>query len=390
MSVGAVATRAATGASVVLPSSSGGSRELRLSEPVDWQRPNGPARSRQAYAAAHVVPVEGDPTAIDWDATLAVRQRLWGWGLGVAEAMDTAQRGSALSWPAARELVRRACADAAAVGGAIVAGVATDSMPAGDPVTLTGVRDAYLHQLEQVEAAGAGAVLMASRSLCATARDADDYRQVYAEVLDQAARPVLLHWLGEVFDPALRGYWGAVDPWEALSTVLAVIERDPAKVSGIKLSVLDAPLERELRRRLPEGVLLYTGDDLNYPDLVRGDESGVSHALLGVLDAIAPAAATALHALDADDLRTYDEVMGSTLTLARTLFEAPTPAYKTGLVLLAWLNGQQESFTMLGGAQADRGLEHLGRVLEAADHAGLLTDPGLAARRWGDLVGAGR
>ncbi|MER7334652.1 MULTISPECIES: DUF993 family protein [unclassified Micromonospora] len=342
--------------------------------------------SRVAYAAAHVVAdpraenVPGAPAAVDWDATLAFRRHLWSYGFGVAEAMDTAQRGMGLDYPAARELVRRSAAAARAEGGTICAGVATDQLPAG-PATLDEIRKAYAEQLADVQDAGARPVLMCSRHLAAAARSAADYLDVYGRLLADADGPVVLHWLGPAFDPALAGYWGDVDPVRAADTVVALIGAHASRVDGVKLSLLDEDFEVALRRRLPAGVRLYTGDDFNYPTLIRGDGEGHSDALLGVLAAIAPPAAAGLRALDAGDLATYDRILASTLPLARHLFDAPTFYYKTGIVFLAWLAGHQDHFTMVGGLQAGRSPVHLGRLLRLADAAGLLPDAELAAHR---------
>ncbi|WP_416903683.1 DUF993 family protein [Micromonospora echinospora] len=342
--------------------------------------------SRVAYAAAHVVAdpraenVPGTPATVDWDATLAFRRHLWSYGFGVAEAMDTAQRGMGMDYPAARELVRRSAAAARAEGGAICAGVATDQLPPG-PATLDEIRKAYAEQLADVQDAGAQPVLMCSRHLAAAARSADDYLDVYGRLLADADGPVVLHWLGPAFDPALTGYWGDVDPVRAAETVVALIDAHASRVDGIKLSLLDEDFEIALRRRLPAGVRLYTGDDFNYPALIRGDGEGHSDALLGVLAAIAPPAAAALRALDTGDLATYDRILAPTLPLARHLFGAPTFYYKTGIVFLAWLAGHQDHFTMVGGLQSGRSPAHLGRLLRLADAAGLLPDAELAAHR---------
>jgi hypothetical protein len=328
-----------------------------------------PPRTRVAFAAAHVVAdVDG---GIDWEATLAFRHHLWAYGLGVAEAMDTAQRGMGLDWPAARELIRRTAAER---GGRLAAGAGTDH---AQPRTLADVRAAYEHQCELIEGAGAQAIVTASRALAAISRGPDDYREVYGAVLSQLERPAILHWLGDTFDPALAGYWGSTNLDEAAETLLAIIEADADKVDGVKVSLLDADREVELRRRLPEGVRLYTGDDFNYPELIA---SG-SDALLGIFDAIAPAAAAALHALDAGDRAEYDRILEPTVPLARRLFEPPTYNYKTGIVFLAWLNGHQDRFTMLGGMERARPVEHLADVYALADRAGLLRDPELARAR---------
>jgi len=362
---------------------------------AEYATPGAAFTSRVAYAAAHVVAdpraenVPGTPAVLDWDATLAFRRHLWAHGFGVAEAMDTAQRGMGLDYPAARELVRRSAAEARAAGGAIVAGVATDQLPPG-PASLDDVRKAYAEQLADTQEAGARPVLMCSRHLAAVARAADDYLEVYGRLIADADGPVVLHWLGPAFDPALRGYWGDEDPRRAMDTVVGLIEAHAAKVDGIKLSLLDEELEVELRRRLPAGVRMYTGDDFNYPSLIRGDEVSYSDALLGVFAAVAPPAAAALRALDAGDLAAYDRILGPTLPLSRHLFGAPTFYYKTGVVFLAWLAGHQDHFTMVGGLQSGRSPVHLARLVRLADAAGLLPDAELAARRlraWAATVG---
>ncbi|BCJ43419.1 hypothetical protein GCM10010168_42710 [Actinoplanes ianthinogenes] len=348
-----------------------------------WENPETPPRTRFAYAAAHVVAdpraenAPGAPAVLDWEATLAFRHHLWSHGLGVAEAMDTAQRGMGLDYAATKELIRRS---AAAAGGRIVAGVATDQLAPG-PVTLDQVHRAYAEQLADVLTAGAGPVLMCSRHLAATARDADDYLTIYRSLLDTSDKPVILHWLGTAFDPALEGYWGSSDVDKATETVLELITANPAKVDGIKISLLDAGHEIRLRRRLPAGVRLYTGDDFNYPELIRGDEQGHSDALLGIFAAIAPAAAAAFAALDRGDLDEYDRIFAPTVPLSRHIFEKPTFYYKTGIVFLAWLAGHQSHFTMVGGLQSGRSVPHFARLVELADAAGLLPDPDLAAHR---------
>jgi hypothetical protein len=353
---------------------------------AQWSVPGGPFTARVAYAAAPVVAdpaaenVPGAPPVLDWDATLAFRRHLWSYGFGVAEAMDTAQRGMGLDYPVARELIRRSAREAAAVGGAIVAGVATDQLEPG-PARLDEIRKAYGEQLSDVQEAGAGPVLMCSRQLAAAARSARDYLDVYGRLLDDSTAPVILHWLGPAFDPLLAGYWGADDPDRAADTVLELIGAHPGRVDGIKLSLLDEDFEVALRRRLPAGVRLYTGDDFHYPALIRGDGQGHSDALLGILAAIAPPAAAALRALDAGDAEGYDRVLAPTVTLSRQLFAAPTWFYKTGIVFLSWLAGRQEHFTMVAGAQSGRSPAHLARLLRLADAAGLLPDADLAAHR---------
>jgi hypothetical protein len=355
---------------------------------AQWATPGEPFTRRIAYAAAHVVAdpaaenIPGAPPALDWDATLAFRRHLWAHGFGVAEAMDTAQRGMGLDYPTARELIRRSAREAAAVGGAVVAGVATDQLPPG-PATLEEIRKAYGEQLSDVQEAGARPVLMCSRHLAAAADGAEDYLDVYGRLIADSDRPVLLHWLGQAFDPQLAGYWGSGSRWRAADTVAELVAAHPGKVDGIKLSLLDEEFEVAMRRRLPEGVRLYTGDDFNYPILIRGDERGHSEALLGVFAAIAPAAAAALRALDAGDLSAYDRILAPTVTLSRHLFETPTWYYKTGIVFLSWLAGHQDHFTMVGGVQSGRSPSHLAELLRLADAAGLLPDADLAAHRAG-------
>ncbi|WP_443035212.1 dihydrodipicolinate synthase family protein [Streptomyces sp. BE20] len=358
----------------------------RMSEPAPLPAAMTPVTSRVVYAAAHVVAdplgpnAPGAPAAVDWDTTLAFRRHLWSLGLGVADAMDTAQRGMGLDWPATRELITRSGAEARATGGRLACGVGTDQLAPGTH-TLDTITAAYEEQLAVVEDAGARPILMASRALARTARGADDYLRVYGDLIARSARPVILHWLGEMFDPALTGYWGSPDLDTATATVLTLIASAPDRIDGIKVSLLDADREIALRRALPSGVRLYTGDDFNYPALIRGDELGHSDALLGVFDPIAPVAAAALRALDAGDLDRYDALFAPTLPLARHLFAAPTYHYKTGIVLLAWLAGHQDHFTMVGGAQAARSVPHLVELFRLADTAGVLPDPELAADR---------
>ncbi|GAB2454902.1 dihydrodipicolinate synthase family protein [Streptosporangium sandarakinum] len=365
----------------------GGEHTLR--EPVAWERPAGPPRGRVVYAAAHVVAdplgdnTPGAPAAVDWDATLRFRRHLWSYGLRVADAMDTAQRNMGLDWPATRELIRRSAAAAAELGDPaelVACGAGTDHAPGA--ATLEEVTAAYTEQAETVREAGAGVILMASRQLAAIARGPEDYHAVYGKLLSQADRPVILHWLGEMFDPNLAGYWGSRDVAEATASFLELIREHAAVVEGVKVSLLDAGHEVALRAALPEGVRLYTGDDFNYPSLIA---SG-SHALLGIFDAIAPAAAAALAALDAGDTARYDEIMGPTVPLSRKIFETPTYHYKTGIVFLAWLNGHQDAFTMVNGAQASRSLPHLAEVFRLADRAGLLADPEMAVHRMRSLL----
>ncbi|MYT28210.1 dihydrodipicolinate synthase family protein [Streptomyces sp. MspMP-M5] len=362
-------------------------------------------RSRTVFAAAHVVAdpradttPEG-PAALDWDATLAFRHHLWAHGLGVAEAMDTAQRGAGLDWPRAAELIRRTAAEARAVGGRLACGVGTDQLPPRG-ATLAGVRAAYEEQLAVAEDAGARPVLMASRQLAALGAGPDAYRDLYGHLLRQTTRPVILHWLGPMFDPALAGYWGSPDLDAATETLLGIIADRPGAVDGVKVSLLDASREVRLRRRLKAvgaaagtsgkkkgaGVRCYTGDDLHYPELIAGDAHGFSDALLGVFDPLAPLAAEALRRLDAGDPAGFRAVLDPTLPLARHLFAPPTRYYKTGVVLLAWLAGHQSHFTMVGGLQSARSLPHLRRAHELAAALGLFPDPDLAAARMRALL----
>jgi hypothetical protein len=347
-----------------------------------------PPRTRSVYAAAHVVanpfaePAEhGTSTAIDWDATLAFREHLWSLGLGVADAMDTAQRGGGLDWPLAKELIRRSGSAARARGGSILCGALTDQLDPARQWSSTQLVDAYLEQASWIREHAGTPVLMASRQLAASARSADDYQLVYDEVIRQTEGPVFLHWLGEAFDPSLGAYWGSTDLDEAAETFLALVHRHEDRVEGVKISLLDAQREIDLRRRLPASVLMHTGDDFNYVPLIAGDEQGHSHALLGVFDALAAPARAALALLDDGDVEGYRRLLEPTVPLARHLFASPTSAYKTGVVFLAWLNGHQSHFHMLAHAENQRSVTHLAEVFRLADRAGALADPDLAVRR---------
>jgi len=345
-----------------------------------------PARTRVAYAAAHVVAdplAPGSPVtsaAIDWDATLAYRHHLWDLGLGVAEAMDTAQRGTGLPPELVPELIRRSVQAAQSRNAAIVCAAATDSLPPG-PASLEDIVRAYRAQCDLIEEAGGRVVLMASRQLAAAAADAGDYEHVYGRVLRGLARPAILHWLGPAFDPALAGYWGSADVPEAAKVVTRVIEDNADRVDGIKVSLLAADAEVALRRAVPPPVRVYTGDDFNYPALIRGDGTRHSDALLGVFDAIAPLAAMALRSLDAGDEDGFEAVLAPTVPLARKLFEAPTYHYKAGIVFLAFLRGFQAHFRMVAGMESARSAVHLAEVFRLADQAGLFPDPEFAAGR---------
>ncbi|MCB0635070.1 MAG: dihydrodipicolinate synthase family protein, partial [Lewinella sp.] len=320
---------------------------------------------------------------LDWDATLNYRRHLWSLGLGVADAMDTAQRGMGLDWTISLDLIRHSVDAARDFGpGALLAcGAGTDHLAPAPGVTVDDVLAAYEHQCAAVEGAGSRIILMASRALAACASGPDDYRRVYGRVLDQVKEPVILHWLGDMFDPALAGYWGHADLDAATEVCLAVMTDHAAKVDGIKVSLLDDRREIDLRRRLPEGVRMYTGDDFNYADLIAGDDQGHSDALLGIFDAIAPAASAALSALGRGDLATYHDILAPTVPLSRHIFRAPTRFYKTGIVFLAYLNGHQDHFVMVGGQQSARSAVHLAELFRLADAAGLLADPDMACRR---------
>jgi len=366
-----------------------GSYEPRTT-PLDLTPDGAPLASRTVFSAAHVVAdpyadiSPDDPVAVDWDATLAFRRHLWSHGLGVAEAMDTAQRGMGLDWAGAAELIRRSAAEAKSVGGRIACGVGTDQLTG--PATLPEVRAAYEEQLALVEESGAQAILMASRALAAAANGPEDYLETYAHLLCQATEPVVLHWLGPMFDPALEGYWGSADLDAATDTFLKVIAEHPDKVDGIKISLLDAEREIDVRRRLPSGVRCYTGDDFNYPELIAGDDRGFSHALLGIFDPLGPLAAHAVRVLDTGDVQGFRDLLDPTVELSRHLFQAPTRFYKTGVVFLAWLAGHQDHFTMVGGLQSARSLPHLAKAYELADRLGLFPDPELAESRMRALL----
>ncbi len=377
-----------------LPRSDGSLHDYTLRAAAVWTPPPPGTRfNRVAYAAAHIVadPLStADPwlqPAIDWDATLAYRDYLWSLGLGVAEAMDTAQRGMGLDWPASLELIDRSLAAARATPGAMIAcGAGTDHLEPRPATTLADVIAAYELQCEAVESRGGRVILMASRALAACARAPDDYARVYERVLSGLRQPAILHWLGEMFDPALAGYWGHADLDRASEVCLEVIRANAAKIDGIKVSLLDKHREIALRRRLPAGVRMYTGDDFNFAELIAGDAAGYSDALLGIFDPIAPAAAAALAALAAGNPAEFDAILAPTVPLSRHVFAAPTRFYKTGVVFLAWLNGRQSHFVMVGGQQSARSLLHLVELFRLADVAGLLADPAMACNRMQTLL----
>jgi len=378
--------------SIRLPVEGRALETYQVREPRWFERPARPF-TRIAYAAAHVV---ADPwstrepcleAAVDWDATIAFRRHLWSWGLGVAEAMDTAQRGMGMDWNASLELIRRTLGAAKSVPDAVVGcGAGTDHLAPDPSLGIERVIAAYEEQCAAVEKLGGRIVLMASRALAACAKSPDDYARVYDRVLAQVREPVIIHWLGEMFDPALAGYWGHADHGKAMDVCLDVIRKSAAKVDGIKVSLLDQDKEIAMRRRLPKGVRMYTGDDFNFAELIEGDGEGHSDALLGIFDAIAPAASGALSALAGGDRAAYHDILAPTVPLSRHIFQAPTRFYKTGVVFLAWLNGHQEHFVMVGGQESARSLLHFAELFRLADQAGLLADPALACRRMRQLL----
>ncbi|MBT3788465.1 MAG: dihydrodipicolinate synthase family protein [Alphaproteobacteria bacterium] len=374
---------------VSLPTADGGVEEYEAGEPLEFVTSAAGAFPRIAYSAAHVVSdpyADCDPwleTAIDWDATIEYRRHLWSLGMGVAEAMDTAQRGMGLDWPTSLELIKRSVDAAKDFGeGALIAsGAGTDHIAPDPSLTVDDIIAAYEEQCAAVEAAGGRIILMASRALAAAAKTPDDYAKVYARVLGQVKEPVIIHWLGEMFDPALAGYWGDEDHLKAMDVCLDVLADNTDKIDGIKISLLDDQKEIAMRRRLPDGVRMYTGDDFNYPDLIAGDDQGYSDALLGIFDAIAPAASAALTAMGQGNLQRYHDILAPTVPLSRHIFKAPTRFYKTGVVFMAYLNGHQDHFTMVGGQQSTRSALHLAELFRLADKAGLLADPEEACAR---------
>jgi Protein of unknown function (DUF993) len=371
-----------------LPRSDGTVALYSASTPPALPATAGPLRSRIAYAAVHVVAdplADGNPTldcAVDWERTLAFRRHVYGLGLAVAEAMDTAQRGMGMSWEATKELIGRSLADARTIPGArIGCGVGTDQLVPAPGVTLDQVERAYEEQVAWVERHGGHVILMASRALAACAKGPEDYVRVYGRILCQVAHPVIIHWLGDMFDPALEGYWGSPSLDVAMDVLLAIVRDHAAKVDGVKLSLLDQKREIALRRQFPPGVHMYSGDDFDYPTTIRGDEHGHSDALLGIFDVIAPAASAALHALDEGDLPRYEAIFAPTLPLSRHLFGSPTRFYKTGVVFVAYLNGHQSHFRMVGGLESARSVVHLAEIFRLADQAGILRDPDQATER---------
>jgi Protein of unknown function (DUF993) len=373
-------------ATINLPQANGTLQGYTLREAPIFAKPRR-LESRTVYAAAHVVadPLGenclGAPAVLDWEKTLAFRHHLWSLGLGVAEAMDTAQRGMGLDWTTTKELIRRSAADAKLTQNPIACGAGTDQLSDGRRYPLQEIVTAYLEQCEVIETAGARVILMASRALAASANHAEDYERVYDDILTKISRPVILHWLGAMFDPALDGYWGSRNLDQAAEICLKIIEEHAAKIDGIKISVLDKEREIRLRERLPTGVKLYSGDDFHYPELILGDGSGFSHALLGIFDGIAAAAAAGVGALDQGDIPLFRQILEPTVPLARHIFRMPTYYYKTGLTFLAYLNGHQDHFRMVGGLESGRSVIHLCETLNLADQAGVLRDPHLAIQR---------
>jgi hypothetical protein len=385
--------------SLQLPDPSGRLAAYTLRGTTPVKPPAGVKFNRIAYSAAHVVAdplAKIDPwldCAVDWDATIAYRRHLWSLGLGVAEAMDTAQRGMGLDWPTSLELIRRSIDASRDVPGAFLAsGCGTDHLALDAVRTVDEVIRGYEEQMEAIEKLGGKLIVMASRALARVATSPADYERVYDRILSQARQPVVLHWLGDMFDPALKGYWGSADADTAMETALGIIRAHAAKVDGIKISLLDKDKEIAMRRRLPAGVRMYTGDDFNYAELIAGDGAGSepthgkSDALLGIFDAIAPAASAALGELAQGNTEKFHAILGPTVPLSRHIFAAPTRFYKTGVVFMAWLNGHQKHFSMVGGQQSTRSLQHLAELFRLADAANLLEQPELAVRRMKTLL----
>ena len=379
--------RPRAGLTIALPRADRSIENFSVSTPADFpQKVNAPL-NRVAFAAAHVVAdplADVDPwldTAVDWDRTIAFREHLWDLGFGVAEAMDTAQRGMGMSWPLSLELIQRSVAAAKPRNALVFSGAGTDQLAPESAKSIDDVIRAYEEQIEAIESFGGRIILMASRALARVAQTGDDYRKVYNRVLSQVKEPVIIHWLGDMFDPALAGYWRAKDSNAAMDVAVEIINANAAKIDGVKISLLDKDKEIDMRRRLAPGVRMYTGDDFNYAELIAGDDQGYSDALLGIFDAIAPAAAAALVALSKNDGQTFHDILGPTVPLSRHIFRAPTRFYKTGVVFMAYLNGHQDHFTMIGGQESTRSTLHLAEIFRLADAAGLLRDPELAVER---------
>ncbi len=378
---------------IVLPNSDGTTKPYTLRPTHHWDIPTQPFKCRVAFAAAHVVAApyaehkdSTRPAQLDWDATLAYRRHLWSLGFAVAEAMDTSQRGMGLDWLTSKELIRRSVEEAKTLGTIVASGAGTDHLAPNPNRAIDEVMAAYEEQVGYVESLGGRIILMASRALVACAKSPDDYVRVYDRILSQVRQPVIIHWLGDMFDPQLVGYWGSYDLSQAMDTCLSILHAHTSKVDGIKISLLDAQREIDMRRQLPKHVRMYTGDDFNYPTLILGDAHGHSDALLGIFDAIAPAAAAAFHALDVGDVVRYNAILEPTIALSRHIFQTPTYYYKTGITFLAYLNGYQDHFKMVGAQEHARSAAHLAQLFKLADVAGLLRDPDLAVRRIGLLI----
>jgi len=379
---------------IKLPKADRSIETFHPSEPRNFPERAKGKLNRIAFAAAHVV---ADPKAdnnpwldqnIDWEKTIAFREHLWGLGFGVAEAMDTAQRGMGVDWPTSLELIRRSVAAAKGANGTVFSGCGTDQLDPADAKSLDDVIRAYEEQIEAIEKFGGRLVLMASRALARVAKSPADYEKVYDRILAGVREKVIIHWLGDMFDPALTGYWGSSDLDKAMDTALAVINGHAGKIDGVKISLLDKDKEIAMRRRLKEGVLMYTGDDFNYAELIAGDDKGHSHALLGIFDSIAPAASAALTSLAANDTKSFHDILAPTVPLSRHIFKAPTRFYKTGVVFMAYLNGHQDHFTMIGGQESARSTVHLADIFRLADKAGLLRDPEDAVARMRTVLAA--
>jgi hypothetical protein len=378
---------------LTLPRADGTLTRYTLSGQAPVVPPAGPIQSRVGMAAVHVVadPLANiNPTldvAVDWEATLAFRRYLYSMGLAVAEAMDTAQRGMGFPWSSAKELIARSVAEAKSIPGAVIAsGAGTDDLQPGPRVTVADVEAAYEESCGYIEGVGGRIILMASRALAACAQGPDDYVKVYGRILGQVKEPVIIHWLGDMFDPALAGYWGSRDLDRATETLLAIVQDYAPRIDGVKISLLDQAREIAMRRRFPKAVRMYTGDDFDYPTTIGGDAEGYSDALLGIFDVIAPAASAALHALDRGDRATFDRVLAPTLPLSRHVFGAPTRFYKAGVVFAAYLNGHQTHFRMVGGLESARSVVHLSEQFILMDRAALLRDPDMAAERMRRLL----
>ncbi|MGI8524707.1 MAG: dihydrodipicolinate synthase family protein [Pseudolabrys sp.] len=380
--------------SIKLPRADRTTEDFHLSEPRNFPERSQGKLNRIAFAAAHVV---ADPKAdnnpwldcdIDWDRTIAFREHLWGLGLGVAEAMDTAQRGMGVDWPTSLELIKRSVAAAKACGGTVYSGCGTDQLAPQNAKSIDDVIRAYEEQIEAIETAGGRIVLMASRALARVAKSPDDYAKVYDRILGSLREPAIVHWLGDMFDPALAGYWGAADLDAAMDTAVDIINDHHDKIDGVKISLLDKGKEIAMRRRLRQGVLMYTGDDFKYAELIAGDDKGYSHALLGIFDSIAPAASAALTSLAANDTATFHDILAPTVPLSRHIFRAPTRFYKTGVVFMAYLNGHQDHVTMVGGQESARSSLHLADIFRLADKASLLRDPEMAVSRMRTVLAA--